>query len=195
MAWGTLLTSAGALVGNLLVAFGLKGNTLLAAWVLTRLIELAFPLSVAIAIFRYRLFEIDVVIRGTLVYAILTTMLGLISTDSVILFQFLFREMTGANSPLAVVGSTLIIAALFFPLRERVQAAIDRRMYRRKYNAERTVEAFSAAVRDEVDLEQLSDHLLRVVQDTMQPLTVSLWMRPAPKNKRRAADTLDYEFD
>jgi hypothetical protein len=176
VAWGILITSLAALSGSLFIVFGLQGEILLAAWVLTRLMLLAFPVALAIAILRYRLFDIDVVIRGTLVYAALTSLLGAIYMASVVLFQFLFRMLAGDTSPLAVVVSTLLIAGLFFPLRRRLQDGIDRRMYRRKYNAEHTIEAFGLTVRDEVDLKQLTEQLMGVVAETMQPITLSLWM-------------------
>lgn len=144
---------------------------------LSTIVLLLFPISFAIAVLRYRLWDIDILIRRTLIYLSLTVSLVLIYFSSVVFFQVLLRTLTGEASPLAVVISTLAMAALFNPLRGRVQNEIDRRFYRRKYDAEKTLAAFSATLRDEVDLKTLSDDLLAVVKETMQPESVSLWLR------------------
>jgi hypothetical protein len=139
---------------------------------------LLLPLSIGIAILRHHLYDIDVVIRRTLVYSALTAMLALAYFSSVLALQSLFAGLTGeARSELVSVISTLGIAVLFAPLRHRVQATIDRRFYRRKYDAARTLAAFAAAARDETDLERLSQRLVGVVDETMQPAHVSLWLR------------------
>jgi hypothetical protein len=138
---------------------------------------LLFPLSIAIGILRYQLFDIHVLINRTLVYGALTGVLALVYYSSVVLLQQAFRLLTGQSSDLAIVASTLAIAALFSPLRRRVQAFIDRRFYRRKYDTAQTLAAFSATLRDEVDLHRLTDSLLAVVEETMQPAHVSLWLR------------------
>jgi hypothetical protein len=131
-------------------------------------------------VLRSRLFDIDVVINRTLVYGSLTLMLVLVYFGGVTATQALFSALTGQQRlpQLAVVVSTLAIAALFNPLRRRVQAFIDRRFYRRKYDAAKTLEAFSSKLRDRTDLNTLGDDLISVVRETMQPEHVSLWLRP-----------------
>jgi hypothetical protein len=141
-----------------------------------------FGVTLGIAILRYRLFDIDVIIRRTLVYTVMTTVLLAIYFASVVAFQELFQLLTGQHqSSIATVLSTLAIAALFYPLRKRIQSGIDHRFYRRRYNAELTLEAFAATLRDEVDLDQLGNHLVAVIQATMQPESVSLWLRETKK--------------
>ena len=149
------------------------------------LFMLIIPLSIGIAILRSQLWDIDIIINRTLVYGILTVLLALIYFGLIFVLQFLLQGIIDQNNGVAIVVSTLAIAALFQPLRHRIQAMIDRRFYRRKYDAAQIVEAFSATLRNEVDLNQLREHLIRVVQDTMQPSHVSLWLRePASKPSR-----------
>jgi hypothetical protein len=138
------------------------------------------PVAAGIAILRYRLYDIDVLINRTLVYGSLSAVLAALYFGGVTATQTLIRSLTGHHEPpqLAIVVSTLAIAALFAPLRRRVQGFIDRRFYRRKYDAVKTLASFSAQLRDERDLDRLSDDLVGAVHQTMQPAHVSLWLRP-----------------
>jgi hypothetical protein len=145
----------------------------------------AIPVAIGFAVLRYRLYDIDVIINRALVYAPLSAMLALIYIVGVVGMQAAFRAITGQESTLAVVASTLAIAALFNPLRRGVQAFVDRRFYRRKYDARKTLEAFSTKLRDETDLETLNDDLVGVVRETMQPAHVSVWLRPLSDAGRR----------
>ena len=150
---------------------------------------LSITISAGIAILRYRLYNIDILINRTLVYGVLTALLALIYFGLVFILQSLVRALAGeiSQTPLVIVGSTLVIAALFQPLRRRIQQVIDRRFYRRKYDAAKTVEAFSATLRNELDLSQLREHLITVVQETMQPTYVSLWLRQPERDKKQHA--------
>jgi len=143
-----------------------------------RMVGLAgLPIAIGIAVLRYRLYNIDRIINRTFVYGALTATLLTVYVADIVLLQRIFVLITGERSTLAVVASTLMIAALFTPLRRRIQGFIDRRFYRRKYDARKTLEAYSVQLRNETDLEALSDDLVGVVGETMQPAHVSLWLR------------------
>jgi hypothetical protein len=146
------------------------------------------PIAVGIAILKYRLYDVDLLINRTLVYGALTAMLAALYFGGIVVLQRVFVALTGEKSTLAVVASTLVIAAVFNPLRRRVKAFEDRRFYRRKYDAAKTLETFSAKLRDETDLEALSDDLVGVVRETMQPAHVSLWLRPETVSKGQQQD-------
>ena len=140
----------------------------------------ALPIAMSIAILRYRLYQIDRLINRTLVYGSLTAVLAAVYFCAIVVSQRVLTFLTGQEPTLAIVASTLLIAALFNPLRRRIQSFIDRRFYRSKYDARKTLEAFSAQLRNETDLGALNDDLVNVVKETMQPAHVSLWLRPPP---------------
>jgi hypothetical protein len=146
---------------------------------------LMVPITLTYSVLRFRLWQIDTLINRALVYGALTATLASVYLSSVVVLQGIFRSLTGQGSNLAIVLSTLASAALFQPLRDRLQAFIDRRFYRRKYNAARMLAAFSVTLRHEVELQRLSDGLLAVVDDTMQPARLSLWLRPLPDDGKR----------
>jgi hypothetical protein len=165
-----------ALIGAPGTAAGLRGQLAYMAW--STVLYLLAPLAIGFAVLRYRLWDIDVIIRRTLIYSVLTAVLGLAYFGSVVVLENVFRAVTGqGQNSLVVVLSTLAIAAVFGPWRGRVQAGIDRRFYRKKYDAARTLAAFGTQARDDVDLEGLRARLVGVVEETMQPESVGLWLK------------------
>jgi hypothetical protein len=149
--------------------------------------SIGIPVTIGIAMLRHRLYDIDILINRTLVYGLLTSTLALVYFGVVIALQFLLRGLISQANDVAIVGSTLVIAAVFQPLRHRIQAVIDRRFYRRKYDAVKIVSAFSSTLRQEVDLGTLREQLIAVVQETMQPAHVSLWLRPPEHDGKQRA--------
>jgi hypothetical protein len=147
----------------------------------------AVPIAVGFAVLKYRLYDIDIIINRALVYGPLTVTLALVYVGGVVGLQALLRGLSGQESTIAVVASTLMIAALFRPLRRRVQGFVDRRFYRSKYDAAKTLAAFSARLREETDLDALRDDVVGVTRRTVQPAHVSLWLRPDPEPDARSA--------
>ena len=150
--------------------------------VVTNLLSLTIPLAIAVAILRYRLFDIDVIIRRTTTYALITGLLALVYFASIVVLQSLFGRLTDFDSNPTVILSTLLIATLFLPVRRRVQDAIDRRFNRTRYDAAKTLQAFAATARDETDLDALLGELVRVIEEAMQPETVRVWLRSIESN-------------
>jgi hypothetical protein len=148
---------------------------------------LLIPLSIGVALVHDRLWDVDIIINRTLIYGALTVSLALLYFGGIALLQRVFIVLTNQESTLAVVASTLLIAALFNPLRRLIQSFIDRRFYRRKYDARKTLEAFAFQLRDETDLDALSGDLVGVVRETMQPEHVSLWLRPDTASKGKGS--------
>jgi hypothetical protein len=176
-------TYAGALTGSSIILTFIVSEAIGSVWlgwlgyVLTLVGLIGLPISMGIAILRYRLYEIDLIINRTLVYGLLTATLALFYFGSVTALQSLFSLLTGQGNTLAIVASTLAIAALFNPLRRRIQYFIDRRFYRRKYDAAMILEAFGSRLREQTDLEKLCEDLAEVVDETMQPAHVSVILR------------------
>ena len=175
LAYSLVVIVAGILVG---VAFEASGRQEASNAAISGSL-LSIPLSIGFAVLKHRLYDIDVIINRTIVYAALTAILGGAYLGLVFGLQTLLAPFT-SESDLAVAGSTLAVAALFSPIRRIVQAFIDRRFYRRRFDAQRTLDEFNSKLRDQVDLGELSSQLESVVQDTMQPAHVSLWLRPDP---------------
>jgi len=183
------------LIGGSLLAGGISDATGVGwleniSFVLSMMGLVSLPIAVGVAILRYRLYEIDIIINRTLVYGPLTATLALVYFGGVATTQLVFRTLTSQQQQpqLAIVVTTLVIAALFNPLRRRIQGFIDKRFYRSKYDARKTLESFAAKLREETDLEALNDDLVGVVRETMQPAHVSLWLRPDMPMKGKQED-------
>lgn len=174
---GSLFTAGLVLTLSLLSLFGNEDLGNLFWMALLPILAVPIPVAVSMAILRYRLYEIDVLIRRTLVYSVLTSILAGVYLVSVILLQNLLIQLTGSESPVAVVISTMLIAALFNPLRRRLQQLIDRRFYRNRYNTDILTANLTLALQSEVDLDRLADSLIAAVENAVQPESVSLWLR------------------
>jgi len=185
LAYGGVVVVGIILVGALLIPWSVPVSILIMSVAM-----LGLPIFTSIGILRYRLYDIDLLINRTLVYGSLTLLLALVYFGGVTATQAFFQTLTDQRQlpQLAVVISTLVIAALFNPLRFRIQSFIDRRFYRRKYDAARTLEGFSAKLRDKTDLDGLNADLVTVVRETMQPEHVSLWLRPDTTSEGRRAN-------
>jgi hypothetical protein len=168
LAWIFVFEQLGSAEGGVLEAIAAVSSLVLVP---------SIPIATGIAILRYRLYDIDRIVNRALVYAVLTASLVLVYLGGVVSIQYALRSVTGGESQLAIVASTLAIAALFSPLRTRIQAFVDRRFYRRKYDAAKTLDAFSTRLREETDLDRLGGELVGVVRETMQPAHASLWLR------------------
>jgi hypothetical protein len=187
-AYATVLVISGVILKNIVYPVV---DVVWVWWVgliLTAVGVVSSPIAMGVAIFRYRLYQIDIIINRTLVYGLLTATLVALYLGVIVVLQSFFVILIGEKSTLAVVASTLLIAALFTPLRRRIQSFIDHRFYRSKYDVRKTLETFSAQLRDETDLDALNDDLVDVVKETMQPAHVTLWLRPesAPKAEQIA---------
>jgi hypothetical protein len=182
--WLGLIASVlvGATVGVIVVGVSMGNfwHPLSLLFVLIGVVSFTFgvPVVIDLAILRYRLFDVDILIRQTVLYSTLTVILVLVYIGSIVVLQGLFRALTGQTHEVAIIGSTLTSVALFQPLRSRLQASIDRRFYRQHYDAARTLAVFGSRLRDEVDLLAIRHELIAVVQETMQPASISLWIRP-----------------
>jgi hypothetical protein len=172
--------------GAIAVVFASDGTSTLAKVVtdLASIAIVALPVSIGVGILKYRLYDIDVIIRKTLVYATLVGLLALVYLGGVYVIDELLQTLTGQSGALAVTASTLAVAAAFQPLRTRIQRAVDHRFYRRKYDSATTLEAFTTRLRGQIDIDALHTDVLGVIQATVQPTHASVWLRPPAKADR-----------
>jgi hypothetical protein len=188
----TLITVGLLLPEYLFLPFSQSGSPYVIFANIIQTLSLTLPISLCfgIAILRYRLWDVDVLIHKTLVYGLLTGILIAVYAVCTVVLEALLQELFKQTTAVAIVASTLVIAALFQPLRRRIQSVIDRRFYRRKYDAARTLAAFTATLRSEVDLNRISEDLVAVVQETMQPTHVSLWLRSTESSRAQSTRLL-----
>jgi hypothetical protein len=190
--WFVFATAIGLLGGLLLFSFTWFSTTFNPSGSIWLVVTVGMPIATCVAILRYRLYDIDIIIKRTLLYALLTIILAALYFGLVIGAQRLTQAFSGqrvGQQPVVIVLSTLLIAALFTPLRARLQGWIDRRFYRSRYDAAKTLAAFSATLRSEVDLAQLNEQLLGVVEQTMRPAHASLWLRAASAARQTSVES------
>jgi len=190
--WFTFAAALTAVLPPTLGSLAERAGSQLVGGVFFTLVVVLLPAAIGVAILRYRLYDIDRIINRTLVYGLLTALLAGVYTGAVLVLGQVFGDVGRDPPSWAVAGATLTVAALFQPARHRIQAAVDRRFNRRRYNAAKTIEAFSARLRDQIDLDTLATELLAVTDKTMQPTTMSVWLRPPDEVSKAQTPRWDY---